>query len=76
MERWNRLNVYFSIVGLIIFIISLLLVNKMPLFVLLAAFGLGIAFKGFKNIYKKTPPPKENKIKNPYDTKTKKKKKK
>lgn len=76
MERWNRLNVYFSLVGLLIFIVSLIFMKKMPLLLLLAMFGLGIMFKSFKNIYKKEEPPKANAGRSSYYAKAEKKKKK
>lgn len=76
MERWQKLNVYVSVAGLIGFIISLLLVKLNPLFLCLAAFGLGVAFKGFKNIYKNVEPPSVEKATDPYDYSISKKKKK
>lgn len=76
MERWNRLNVYFSLVGLLIFLVSMIFIKKLPLFLLVAMFGLGIAFKSFKNIYKKEEPPKANLGRNSYYTKAEKIKKK
>lgn len=79
MERWRRLNVFVSLGGLAVFIISLLLAKNNPLIYCLAAFSLGIAWKGFKNIYKNVDPPNVEKATNPYDNnihKNKKKKKK
>lgn len=75
MERWRKLNVYVSTAGFIFFIISLLLVKYNPLFLCLAAFCLGIAYKGFKNIYKNVEPPDVTE-KNTYDSIKKKQKKK
>lgn len=79
MDRWKRLNVFVSLGGLAFFIISLLFVKYNPLIICLAAFGLGVALKGFKNIYKNVDPPSTEKVLNPYDkniAKNKKKKKK
>ena len=79
MERWKRLNVFVSLAGLVFSIISLLFVKFNPLLWCLVAFGLGIAWKGFKNIYKNVDPPSAEKVTNPYDrnmVRTKKKKKK
>lgn len=79
MERWKRLNVYVSLGGLAFFIISLLFARYNPLIYCLAAFGLGVAWKGFRNIYKNVDPPSMEKVTDPYDNniqKNKKKKKK
>lgn len=57
MQRWQRMNVYFSLIGIFVFIICLIFINKVPVLLLPAAFALGIAFNCFKTIYKKTPPP-------------------
>ena len=57
MQRWQRMNVYFSLIGLFVFIICIIFVKKVPVLLLPAAFALGIAFNCFKTIYKKTPPP-------------------
>ncbi|MEW9079705.1 hypothetical protein [Terrisporobacter glycolicus] len=76
MERWKKLNVLVSLGGLAFFIISLLFVRYNPLILCLAAFGLGVAWKGFKNIYKNVDPPNKEKASNPYDKNIVKKKKK
>ncbi|WP_455538390.1 hypothetical protein [Terrisporobacter sp.] len=79
MERWKRLNVAVSLCGLVICIVSLLFVRYNPLVMCLSAFALGVAWKGFKNIYKNVDPPEVEKVTNPYDNnviKAKKKKKK
>ena len=52
VDRWKRLNVYVSLGGLVFCIISLLFVKYNPLVLCLSAFGLGVAWKGFKIIYK------------------------
>lgn len=57
MQRWQRMNVYFSLIGLFVFIICIVFIKKVPVLLLPAAFALGIAFNCFKTIYKKTPPP-------------------
>ncbi len=57
MQRWQRMNVFFSLIGLVIFIICIVFVKKVPVLLLPAAFALGITFNCFKTIYKKTPPP-------------------
>lgn len=57
MQRWQRMNVYFSLIGLLVFIICIIFIKKVPVLLLPAAFALGIAFNCFKTIYKKTPPP-------------------
>ena len=67
MERWKKLNVFVSLGGLAFFIISLLFVKYNPLIYCLAAFGLGVAWKGFKNIYKNVEPPNMEKVTDPYD---------
>ena len=73
MERWYRINVGLSVVGLLVFSASMMFFKKMPLFLLPAMFGLGMAFKGFKNIYKNEGPEKSKKSKRPnYNTKKKK----
>ena len=51
------MNVYFSLIGLFVFIICIIFIKKVPVLLLPAAFALGIAFNCFKTIYKKTPPP-------------------
>ena len=71
MDRWKRLNVFASLGGLAVCIISALFVKYNPLILCISAFSLGIAWKGFKNIYKNVTDPYTNNI-----TKTKKKKKK
>lgn len=79
MDRWKRLNAMVSLGGLAFCIISLLFVKYNPLILCLATFGLGVAWKGFKNIYKNVDPPSSEKVTNPYDDniyKNKKKKKK
>ncbi len=53
MQRWQRMNVYFSLIGLFVFIICIIFVKKVPVLLLPAAFALGIAFNCFKTIYKK-----------------------
>ena len=78
MQRWQRMNVYFSLIGLFVFIICIIFVKKVPVLLLPAAFALGIAFNCFKNIYKKTPPPEfkqEEEFKNVQPNKKNKKKK-
>ncbi|MGL5329307.1 MAG: hypothetical protein ACRDD7_08565 [Peptostreptococcaceae bacterium] len=74
MQRWQRINVGLSLIGLLIFIIGLLLVKKMPLFLFVAMFGLGMFFKTFRNIYKNEAPAQNKKIKRPEYDKRKKKK--
>ena len=79
MERWRRINVFVSLGGVLLCILSLCFVKYNPLIYCISAFVLGIAFKGFKNIYKNVEPPKVA-VKNVYEevsyTKKKKKKKK
>nr|WP_295762955.1 hypothetical protein [uncultured Intestinibacter sp.] len=79
MERWQKMNVYFSLVGLIIFIVCIIFIKTLPILLLAAAFALGITFNCFKTIYKKIPPPGyeevENKNKNISKNKKKKAKK-
>ena len=75
MDRWKRLNVFASLGGLAVCIISALFVKYNPLILCISAFSLGIAWKGFKNV----DPPSSEKVTDPYTnniTKTKKKKKK
>ena len=69
MERWRRLNALVSLGGLAFFIISLFFVKYNPLILCLAAFGLGVSWKGFKNIYKNVQPPSMEKVSDPYDNK-------
>ena len=79
MDRWKRLNVFASLGGLAVCIISALFVKYNPLILCISAFSLGIAWKGFKNIYKNVDPPSSEKVTDPYTnniTKRKKKKKK
>ena len=76
MDRWKRLNVFVSLGGLAFFLISLLFVRYNPLIFCLAAFGLGVAWKGFKNIYKNVDPPSEKKTTDTYNNRTSKNKKK
>ncbi len=77
MERWRKINVYVSTVGFLVFIASLFLVKVLsPLILCLGFFGLGVAYKGFKNIYKNVEPPGTEKIKDPYANKSNHKKKK
>ena len=76
MDRWKRLNVLVSLGGLVFFIITLLFAKYNPLIYCLAAFGLGIAWKGFKNIYKNVDPPNTEKVTDPYDNRIPKHKKK
>ena len=76
MDRWKRLNVFASLGGLAVCIISALFVKYNPLILCISAFSLGIAWKGFKNIYKNVDPPSSEKVTDPYTnniTKTKKK---
>lgn len=74
MERWCRINVWLSVLGILIFGASLIFLKQMPLFLLPAMFGLGMAFKGAKNIYKNEGPPKTRKSKRPdYNKRNKKK---
>ena len=78
MQRWQRMNVYFSLIGLFVFIICIIFVKKVPVLLLPAAIALGIAFNCFKTIYKKTPPPgfkQEEEFKNVQPNKKNKKKK-
>lgn len=75
MERWKKLNVYLGCCGILIFIVSMLFLKKVPLLLLSAMFGLGMFFKTFKIIYKGEDPPVIKKVKNPYDTRIKKKSK-
>ena len=76
MQRWQRMNVYFSLIGLAIFILCIIFIKKVPVLLLPAAFALGIAFNCFKTIYKKIPPPgyEEDEDKNKSVPKKKKKK--
>ena len=60
-ERWKKLNVYVSLGGLILCI---------------SFFSLGIAWKGFRNIYKNVEPPKDEVVSNSYSNNTYKPKKK
>lgn len=76
MQRWQKLNVYFSLGGLLLAIISILLIKKMPLFLLSAMFGIGVCFKSFMNIYKGVEPPGIKNIEKAYNTGGNKKKKK
>lgn len=77
MQRWQRMNVYFSLIGLVIFIICIIFVKRVPILLLPAAFALGITFNCFKTIYKKTPPPGyEEEVENKKNNKNKNKKKK
>lgn len=76
MYRWKKLNVLVSLGGLAFFIVSLFFVKYNPLILCLSAFGLGIAWKGFKNIYKNVDPPNMEKVTDPYDNKVSKNKKK
>ena len=48
MERWQKMNVYFSLVGLIIFIVCIIFIKTLPILLLAAAFALGITFNCFK----------------------------
>ncbi|MCR8744936.1 hypothetical protein [Romboutsia lituseburensis] len=74
MERWYKINVWLSVLGILIFVSSLIFLKQMPLFLLPAMFGLGMAFKGGKNIYKNEGPPKTQKSKKTDYNKKKKKK--
>ena len=40
MERWQKMNVYFSLVGLIIFIVCIIFIKKLPILLLAAAFAV------------------------------------
>ena len=64
MERWQKMNIYFSLVGLIIFIVCIIFIKKLPILLLAAAFALGITFNCFKTIYKKIPPPGYEEVEN------------
>ena len=78
MQRWQRMNVYFSLIGLFVFIICIIFVKKVPVLLLPAAYALGIAFNCFKKKKKKTPPPgfkQEEEFKNVQPNKKNKKKK-
>ena len=78
MQRWQRMNVYFSLIGLFVFIICIIFVKKVPVLLLPAAFALGIAFNKLKKKYKKTPPAgfkQEEEFKNVQPNKKNKKKK-
>lgn len=75
-ERWKKLNVYVSLGGLAICIISLLFVRYSPLILCISFFSLGIAWKGFRNIYKNVEPPKDEVVSNSYSNNTYKPKKK
>lgn len=57
MQKWQRMNVWFSLLGLAIFIVCIIFVKKLPVLLLPAAFALGIFLNCFKTIYKQTPPP-------------------
>ena len=61
--------------GILIFIASMMFFKKVPLFLLPAMFGLGIAFKSFKNIYKNEAPNINKKSKRPDYTSNNRKKK-
>lgn len=74
IQRWYRINVWVSVLGVIVFGISMILFKKSLLFLFPAMFGLGMGFKGFKNIYKNEGPPIDKKLKRPDYTKKKKKK--
>lgn len=73
MKRWYKINIWLSILGILIFGISIIFFKKIQLFLLPAMFGLGMAFKGFKNIYKNEGPSKIKKVKRTnYNKKSKK----
>ena len=76
MERWKKLNVYVSVGGVILALVGLIFVKYNPLILCISFFGLGIAWKGFKNIYKNVDPPDTEKLTDPYNNNTKKVKKK
>lgn len=76
MDRWKRMNVFASLGGLALFIISLLFAKYNVLILCIATFGLGIAWKGFRNIYKNVDPPNMEKVTDLYKSKTLKNKKK
>lgn len=76
MQRWQKLNVYFSIAGLLLFIVSMLFIKKMPFLLFSAMFGVGIFYKSFRNIYKGVEPPTTKNIEKAYNTGGSKKKKK
>lgn len=63
MEKWYRLNLGFTIGGILLVIISIIFVREMPLFLCSAMFGVGITFKSIKNIIKKETPNQSKKIK-------------
>ncbi|MGL6106790.1 hypothetical protein [Romboutsia sp.] len=73
MERWYKLNLSLGLMGVLTFIVSMLFFKKLPLFILPAMFGLGIAFKCIKNVYRGNAP-RDKKLKRPdYNNKNKKK---
>ena len=76
MQRWQRMNVYFSLIGLAIFLLCIIFIKKVPVLLLPAAFALGIAFNCFKTIYKKIPPPGYEEVEDKNKSVPKKKKKK
>lgn len=61
MERWIRVNIYMGGAGILLCGASLIFINKIPLFLLPALFGVGITFKCTRNIYKNEGPPKSRK---------------
>lgn len=79
MERWKKINVYVSVAGFVVFLVSLIFAKQNPFVLCLSAFALGVAWKGFKNIYKNVQPPSAKTATDPYDynySRNKKKKKK
>lgn len=75
MERWYKLNLGLGLMGGLIFIASMMFFKKMPLFLFPAMFGLGIAFKSLKNIYKNEGQNVNKKSKRPDYTSNRRKKK-
>lgn len=71
MERWYKLNLGLGLMGILIFGSCMLLFNKLPLFIIPAMFGLGIALKCIKNVYKGTPPGIQKKKRPDYNKKKK-----
>lgn len=74
MDRWIKINMCMGGGGLLLCLASLIFVRQMPLFLLPAVFGVGMAFKCIRNIFKNEGPPKTQKVS--YNTRAKDKKKK
>ena len=72
MERWYKLNLGLGLMGIMIFGICILLFKKLPLLIIPAMFGLGIALKCIKNVYKGAPLAIEKKKRPDYSKKKKK----